>query len=244
MKWYKATVPGTVHTDLFSNKLIPDPFFGDNEKQLQWIEGEDWEYQTVFKISEEELLQSHIELQFAGLDTYAKVYVNDSLVLEADNMFRSWNVDVKKYIHKGKNKLLILFESAVKKGKEEAKKISYTLPGDEKVFTRKAQYQYGWDWGPRFVTCGIWKDVKLVSWSDARILNIKAVQKSLTDSLAQLEFVCEIKSDVEANVYLDISRGDNDLSGQMTNKIALKKGIDTYTLSYSIKNPQLWWCNG
>ena len=84
-------------------------------------------------------MQSHIELQFDGLDTYAKVYVNDSLVLTADNMFRSWNVDVKKYIHQGKNKLLILFESAVKKGKEEAKKLPYTLPGDEKVFTRQRQ---------------------------------------------------------------------------------------------------------
>ncbi len=243
-KWLKATIPGTVHTDLLDNKKIPDPFYGNNEKQLQWIENEDWEYKTTFSISKKEILQSHIELQFDGLDTYAKVFVNDSLVLIADNMFRSWAVDVKKYIHKGKNKLNIVFESAVKKGKEEAKKLSYVLPGDEKVFTRKAQYQYGWDWGPRFVTCGIWKNVKLVCWNEAKILNVKYVQKILSDSLAKLEFVCKIKSDIEANAYLDIALGGEGVSDQMTLKVALKKGVNEYTIPYTIKNPQLWWCNG
>ncbi|MGZ4048886.1 MAG: beta-mannosidase [Bacteroidia bacterium] len=243
--WYVATVPGTVHTDLYNNKLIPDPFFGDNEKQLQWIENENWEYKTRFKISKKELSQSHIELQFDGLDTYAKVYVNDSLVLSADNMFRTWKADVKKYLHKGKNDLYVLFESAVKKGKEEAKKLPYTLPGEEKIFTRKAQYQYGWDWAPRFVTCGIWKNVKLNFWKDARIMTIKNVQKSLTDSLAELEFICQIESDVDKNAYLDITNGNTkDISGQITSKIKLKKGINLYTIYYNIKNPQRWWSNG
>ena len=191
-RWLEASVPGTIHTDLLANKYIPDPFFGNNEKDLQWIENENWEYKTNFRISKKEFLQSHIELQFDGLDTYAKVFVNDTLVLIADNMFRSWKVDVKKYVRAGKNKLLVVFESAVKRGKEEAKKLSYTLPGDEKVFTRKAQYQYGWDWGPRFVTCGIWKNVSLESWSDARLLDVKCIQKSLNDSLAELEFECKI----------------------------------------------------
>mgnify|MGYP000703191912 CR=1 FL=1 len=242
--WLSATVPGTVHTDLLENKLISDPFYGDNEKQLQWIENEDWEYKSNFKISKFEFAQSHIELQFDGLDTYAKVFVNDSLVLIADNMFRSWKVDVKKYVHTGKNKLLIVFESAVKRGKEEAKKLSYTLPGDEKVFTRKAQYQYGWDWGPRFVTCGIWKNVKLVCWNDARILNVKFIQNLLNDSLAKLEFICEIQSDVDANAYLDVALAEEDVSDQMTIKIALKKGVNAYSVPYTIKGPQLWWCNG
>ncbi len=245
IKWLKATVPGTVHTDLFCNKLIPDPFYANNEKQLQWIENEDWEYQTTFTISKSEFSQSHIELQFDGLDTYASVYVNDSLILLADNMFRTWNVAIKKYIHQGKNKLHIVFESAVKRGKEEAKKLAYTLPGEEKVFTRKAQYQYGWDWGPRFVTCGIWKDIKLVSWNTAHISTVKYIRKSLTDSLAELEFVCELKSDIDANAYLDLALGNTkDLSGQINSKIKLQKGVHTYSLFYTIKNPQRWWCNG
>ncbi|HEY0030879.1 MAG TPA: glycoside hydrolase family 2 protein [Bacteroidia bacterium] len=241
----KASVPGTVHTDLLANKKIPDPFYGNNEKDLQWIENEDWEYKTVFSISKKDLRQSHIELQFDGLDTYAKVYVNDSLVIVADNMFRKWNADIKKYIHRGKNSLSVVFESAVRKGKEEAKKLSYVLPGEEKVFTRKAQYQYGWDWGPRFVTCGIWKNVRLSFWNDARILSVKYNQNFLNDSLAMLDFICEIQSDVEANAYLDIVKGNKkDLSGQITTKVKLQKGIYTYPVHYTIKNPHRWWSNG
>jgi beta-mannosidase len=243
--WMKATVPGTVHTDLLKNKKIPDPFFGTNEQQLQWIENEDWEYRTSFSVSQKELLQSHIELQFEGLDTYAKVYVNDSLVITADNMFRTWKADVKQYLHKGKNIIYVLFESAVRKGKEEAMKLAYTLPGDEKVFTRKAQYQYGWDFGPRFVTCGIWKEVKLAAWNDARLKSVRYIQHSLSDSVANLEFVCEIQSDVDANAYLDIIKGNKkDLSGQIVTKVKLKKGLNTYSLFYNVKNPQRWWCNG
>jgi beta-mannosidase len=198
-KWMPAKVPGTVHTDLLSNKIIPEPYYGNNEKSLQWIEEKDWEYQCYFNISKSEFFKNHIELELKGLDTYAGVYVNDSLVLTADNMFREWNIDVKKYVCKGKNKLKIVFYSAVKKGKEAAAKLRYTLPGDEKVFTRKAQYQYGWDWGPRFVTCGIWKDVGLVFWDDAKINHVKYVQNVLTDSVAHIEFVCTIESDKEVN---------------------------------------------
>lgn len=240
--WLRAAVPGTVHTDLYANKVVGDPYFGDNEKQLQWIEKEDWEYRTTFKISKKEMAQSHLELQFDGLDTYAKVYLNDSLILDADNMFRSWNADVKKYVHKGKNELRIVFESAVKRGSAEAKKLKYILPGDERVFTRKAQYQYGWDWGPRFVTCGIWKHVKLRSWNSAEFKSVRYVQRLLSDSMAQLEFVCQINSDISANAYLDISFGNTkDVSGQIITKIKLEKGKNTYSAFYNIRKPHLWW---
>ena len=136
--WLSAKVPGTVHTDLYANQLIPDPFFGTNEKQLQWIENEDWEYQTTFSISKVEMSNANAILQFDGLDTYASVFLNNEKILDANNMFRIWKVNVKHKLKLGENILKIVFLSAVKKGKAEAKKLDYTLPGDEKVFTRKA----------------------------------------------------------------------------------------------------------
>ena len=96
--WFPAKVPGNVHNDLLTNKQIADPFYGDNEKKAQWIENEEWEYKTEFTCDKKTFSQNHIELEFEGLDTYAKVYLNETLILEADNMFRSWNVDVKKNI--------------------------------------------------------------------------------------------------------------------------------------------------
>ena len=99
-KKHIATIPGTVHTDLFANQLIPDPFFGANEKQLQWIENENWEYETTFSLSEKEISNENIELEFEGLDTYATVYINGKIVLEADNMFRKWIVSAKSKLNR------------------------------------------------------------------------------------------------------------------------------------------------
>ncbi|MBP6039250.1 MAG: glycoside hydrolase family 2 protein [Flavobacterium sp.] len=235
-KKHKATVPGTVHTDLYENQLIPDPFYGANEKQLQWIENENWEYESTFSLSEKEISNENIELEFDGLDTYATVYINGKMVLEADNMFRKWVISLKNHLKKGKNHLKIVFLSAVQKGKEEASKLPYTLPEKERVFIRKAQYQFGWDWGPRFVTAGIWKKVQLKFWNSATIENIKFSQLELNDKKAILEFTTEIYVSKAKTIQLQIN--------EKAETFHLKKGTNKVKMPYEISNPKLWWCNG
>ena len=88
-QWRDAEVPGLVQMDLLRNKQIPDPFYRDNEKSLQWIGLTDWEYRTEFDVDAATLARGHVDLYFAGLDTYADVYLNDAEILKADNMFRS-----------------------------------------------------------------------------------------------------------------------------------------------------------
>src|SRR2546428_7941458 len=167
VKWVNATVPGEVHTDLLNNKLIPDPFYRDNEKKLQWIEKKNWEYTTAFSVSPTTLNQKHAELVFDGLDTYADVYLNNQLVLKADNMFRQWRVEVKQYLHPGSNKLLIIFRSAQNTVDSLAKNdLPYIIPDDPRCYVRKAQYHFGWDWGPKFTTCGIWKAARLETYDE------------------------------------------------------------------------------
>ena len=235
-QWFPAKVPGTVHTDLLANKLIPDPFIGANEKQLQWIENEDWQYQTTFTISKAELKHQNAILHFDGLDTFAEVYLNGTKILSANNMFRTWKVDVKRVLKVGQNKLQITFASAVKKGKEEAKKLPYTLPGDEKVFTRKAQYHFGWDWGPRFVTAGIYKKVVLRFWDNAILSQVKTNQDLTDKTLAKVVFSVDINTNKVGQYQLKIN--------DKTEEIQLQKGQNTLSFSYEIKNPKLWWPNG
>ena len=247
--FYKAAVPGTVHTDLFVNKLIKDPFTGTNEKDLQWIENEDWEYVGKFNCDNTTLKNKHIQLNFEGLDTYATIFLNGKQILECNNMFRSWNINVKPYLKAGENTLQIIFESAVKKGKAEAAKLPYTLPGDEKVFTRKAQYQYGWDWGPRFVTCGIYKPIKLNCWNDVNILSVHHLIKNLNDSVAKVDFIIETESDttIKGRTNINTYHGDVNIAELQYNfsyPLNLKKGINTDTFHYTIYNPKLWNSNG
>lgn len=168
-KWYPAKVPGTIHTDLLAHKLIPDPFYGDNEKKLQWIENENWEYKTVFIPPAALFTKKNIELVFDGLDTYASVYLNGKLLLTADNMFRPWRVNVKSVLRKQTNELKIVFSSAVRHDDSLASLSAIRLAGENnRMYSRKAQYQYGWDWGPRLLTCGIWKPIRWEAWDERK----------------------------------------------------------------------------
>ena len=161
-KIYPAKIPGVIHTDLLKNKLIDDPFVGNNEQELQWIENEDWVYSTQFQLNDQQLNSQHIELVFEGLDTYADVYLNNELILVSENMFIEYKKEIKSYLKIGINELKVIFHSPLKMNKESVKNYPYELPaGCENVslkvspFTRKAAYHFGWDWGPRFVTSGI-----------------------------------------------------------------------------------------
>ena len=165
--WHPAKVPGEVHTDLLANKIIPDPFYRDNEKKLQWIEKEDWEYKTSFAVPAGLLQKKQLDLVFDGLDTYAEVYLNGKLVLNADNMFRQWKVPVKDKLVAGKNTLFIHFRSAQNVVDSMAKAdLPYVIPDNPRCYVRKAQFHFGWDWGPKFTTCGIWKDIRLEAYDE------------------------------------------------------------------------------
>ena len=174
---FSATVPGTIHLDLLDNKLIPDPFYADNEKRLQWIDTLDWVYETTFDVDSNLFKQNNIELQFDGLDTYADVYLNDEKIITADNMFVKWNEQVKEHLKQKNNQLKIIFHSTLKEAKKLKAKFEkehgYELPEGERVFVRKAQYQFGWDFAPKFLGCGIWRNVKLMGIMELKIENVK-----------------------------------------------------------------------
>lgn len=235
-KWMSATVPGTVHLDLMKNNVIPDPYRDENEKKVQWIENEDWDYQTKFTISSKELQNQNIDLIFLGLDTFSEIYLNGKLLKKTDNMFRKWTIPVKQYVKTGENFLQIKFKSSVNVGKELAQKVSFTVPESPRSFVRKAQYQFGWDWGPRLVTAGIWKDVKLEFWNQAKLENIKIEQGKLTSTKADLNIYTEVFAEKEGKYSLSINGKFQDFT--------LKKGLNNLSIPYQINNPKLWHPNG
>lgn len=247
--WYPAEVPGCVHTDLLRNKLIEDPFFRDNEQKLQWIGKTDWEYQTSFNAGPEILKLQHVELVFAGLDTYAQVFLNESPLFEANNMFREWRVDARSLLRPGENTLRIHFRSPINEVLPLMSKIDYQLPSPndqgEKTspYTRKAPYHFGWDWGPRFVTSGVWKSIALEAWDAARIGNFHIVQKEIRNGVARLTAEVEVlaSSDAAATVLIDnqTTRGR-----AVTRQVKLIPGVNRVQLDLVVNNPSLWWPNG
>ena len=235
-----AQIPGSVHLDLLSHKLIPDPFYSDNEYKLQWISEKEWIYTKDFKLDSLKNYQN-IELVFDGLDTYAKVFLNDSLLFYADNMFRKWSFPVQNIL--GKNNIIkIHFYNPDSINSYKQNHIPYKLP-EIRAFTRKAPYQFGWDWGAKFLTVGIWKPVYLKFWENIKIDNIQILQnledstnavitsRIVTNSLIDKSYNIKIKNIENDKIYLDTT-------------VLFKKGVNENSFKFSIKNPQLWWCNG
>jgi beta-mannosidase len=249
-EWRKATVPGSVHTDLLANRLIEDPFYRDNEPKLQWIGKTDWEYRTTFDAPAALLRRRNVELVFEGLDTYATVYLNERLVLEADNMFRTWRVDAKGALRAGANTLRVVFRSPVNEVLPRMKALGYELPAvndqGEKTspHTRKAPYQYGWDWGPRFVTCGLWKPARLEAWDDARIESLRIVQNQLGKDMAQMTAEVEVISAGDSVGRIMIADVPRKFSFYAEETVKLKPGLNKVSVTFNIRQPKLWWPNG
>lgn len=80
---------------LFTTNYFLLLFYGMNEQKIQWVENEDWEYRTSFTVTMEQLERDDARLIFEGLDTYADVYLNGSLLLKSDNMFVGYSLPVK-----------------------------------------------------------------------------------------------------------------------------------------------------
>ncbi|MCX6267189.1 MAG: hypothetical protein NTW16_07510, partial [Bacteroidetes bacterium] len=233
-EWLPAKVPGVVHLDLMQNNLIPDPYLQDNESKLQWIGEPEWEYMKTFQFDERNSSMPHIELILKGLDTYANVYLNDSLVLVADNMFREWVADVRHLVRTGINTLRIQFPAIVAENKIRYAKLPFKLPGDEKVVCRKAAYHFGWDWGPALVTCGIWRSVYIREWSGLKVSDVQFIQKKLTASVAEMAANFTVFSDQDDSAEVRIFLDSVEI---LKNPVILSKGKTVVTKDFSILNP-------
>jgi beta-mannosidase len=253
-EWMAAVVPGCVHTDLLRNGIIADPFYATNEHDLQWIDKIDWEYESSFDVPEALRNAASLQLVFDGLDTYADVYVNGKHVLSADNMFRTWKADVKSIVTEKDNVLTIRFRSPVQEDLPKIEKLGYNLPasndqselgglGKQKVsiFARKAPYHYGWDWGPRFVTSGIWREARLEGRSGSIISDVYVQQDNVSAAEASLSVSVEIESEQEWNGSVRLSTEDGQAWKQA---VSLKQGLNIVQVPVVISEPKLWWSRG
>jgi beta-mannosidase len=246
--WIPAAVPGCVHTDLLAAGKIADPFFGTNEKRLGWIERQDWQWRTRFSLSARDLAPGRHDLVFDGLDTFAEVALNGRVLLAADNMFRRWRVPVTEALRAGDNELQVTIRSPLLATRAAAEALGFPLEaindqGDPKlsVFARKAPYQYGWDWGPRLVTSGIWRPVRLESWDDVRIDDVHVRQLALDDARASLAVLVTLEAAHPGRALVSAEVAGEARAGA---EVALAAGMSTVTLDLVLERPRRWWPGG
>ena len=249
--WLPATVPGDVHLDLLANKKIPDPFFRDNESKLQWIEKESWEYRLSFTVTPALLARSNVDLVFDGLDAAAKVSLNGVEVLSANNSFCIWRIPAKANLHAGKNLLRVVFPPPLKAAAEVAAADPWQpkTKTDPKTYIRKAAYEYGWDWGPRFVTSGIWRPARLEAWDKVRIADFAIRQRDVSREVAHLDAQVEVESSTAGPARINVSYWQSGLAIAglppfVTTTANLHPGRNIVDLPIEIRQPKLWYPAG
>lgn len=253
-KWMAAIVPGTVHQDLIRHELLPDPFYGTHEQKIQWVEDKDWEYRTTFRVTQEQLNRDAAELLLEGLDTYADVYLNGSLLLKADNMFVGYTLPVKPVLRLGENQLHIYFHSPIRQTLPQYASNGFNYPADNdhhekhlSIFSRKAPYSYGWDWGIRMVTSGIWRPAKIRFYDAASICDYHVKQLSLTNQVAKLSNELDIYNvlshAVQAKVKISISL-EGGAEYAINKPVTLQPGANRISIPTEVQSPVRWMPNG
>jgi beta-mannosidase len=255
MGWQPAIVPGAVQTDLLALGRISDPFWRDNEASLQWIGLTDWDYQLDVPMDAAALKRDHVDLVFDGLDTFAEVTLNGRKLLSADNMFRRWRLPVKDVLHAGSNTLQVHFQSPIARLQPWLMKQPYALPGEfdssfgdepkgkqTSNYVRKANYQYGWDWGPRYITMGIWRPVRLESWDTLRLADFHIAQTKVDADNAALDAQVDLRADKAAPVTVKVDwTAPDGTHGTASRSVNLSKGGNQVSVPLNIAHPQRWW---
>ncbi|MGO9437468.1 MAG: beta-mannosidase [Terracidiphilus sp.] len=244
--WLPATVPGDVHLDLLANKKIEDPFNRDNESKLQWIENASWEYRDTFDVSPALLARANVDLVFDGLDAAAQVYLNGTQILNADDSFRIWRVPAKTHLHPGNNLLRVVFPSPITAAQLVAAMDPWQprTKVEPKTYIRKAAYEYGWDWGPRFVTSGIWRPARIESWDKIRIADFAVRQRDVSKTVAHVDAEVEVEasSNGPAQIGLDYIGGPAPVT--LTKLVTLHTGTNLIDIPIEIRQPKLWYPAG
>ncbi len=254
--WMPAEVPGTVHFQLGKAKKIPDPFYAQNERDLQWIDQQDWEWSRSFSASEEDCAQSRQELIFDGIDTIAEIFLNGRRIGRSVNMFRRVVCDARGILRAGNNELRVVLKSPTAYALREAKRAKERVPiGDfawapgEKRLTgrawiRKVQCHFGWDWGVYLATSGIWQDVRLECSDAPRISAITVEQEHIGPAgkprQVKLHVTAYLDSPDGARGELEISCGKKSVGISAK----LRKGESSIRGTVAINQPKLWWPHG
>ena len=235
-RWLEASVPGCVHTDLLRHKLIPDPFWGRNELDLQWIEERDWRYRCTFQADPALLEEEVIELVAEGLDTVAKLRLNGRPIGTSENMFLGHRFPVAQALRAGENLLEIEFTSPMKfikqrRAGEKDPLVSWNDPIGGSAHVRKQPCSFGWDWGPRFATCGVWLPIRLEAWSGNRIESVRIVQHHAKGKVGLVFEPALARKGTRTSLTGTVS-----LDGQTVAEVKENRA--------TIADPSLWWPNG
>jgi beta-mannosidase len=254
--WLSATIPGHVHTDLVRAGVLPDPFVRLGEWGARWVDEADWTYRTTFTLTQAQADacgDGRHFLVFDGLDTIARIFLNETPIGSVENAFITHRFDVTRAVRAGANTLRVEFDSALRVGRERAaaylgdgtsergRQTYFNFP--PRAFVRKPQYMFGWDWGPEIAACGIHGAVSLLTVPRAEIVDWRLATtftgENTVDMTVTLTVAKYDHTPLTAGIAL-YAPGDN------TPAAPLPDAPGTHTVTLTVTNQKVtrWQING
>ena len=228
-----CTAPCTMLSVLYENGKIPDPHYGLNERELQYLADKDCSFEAKFTVDDDTMARDFHELVFHGLDTICQIYLNGVLVEKVQNMHRTHIIPVNDELRRGENTLRLDFKSPTRYfAREQHRHYLYmndgdTIPGAGHL--RKAMYQSGWDWGPTLPDMGIWRLVELRSYDYDR-LEYTVFSQDHHDGVVDVTVYASSAQERAGEIWVTLDgKREKVVDGEAT---------------ITVENPRLWWVRG
>lgn len=241
--WIPAGQFGSVQEVLISTGELPDPFVGLNETKFNWIEDYEWEFRSKFHTDSLDLLKNKVQIVFPWVDTYAKIYLNDSLILSSSNSFLPYYIQIKDLLEIGENFIHATFTPPILKHKNTSDDLGVYYPAPNDVgsiqvapLVRKPQYQFGWDWTLRMNTIGFIKPVSIEAFNTAKIRNVQIEATDISSDTASMLMNLFFTEPIE-NQFVVESKFLGTLN-------LVDVNLGEFKIPFQVSNPKLWWPKG
>ena len=235
-----AAVPGDITMDLYKAGIVKNPYFGDNQKENDWIPREDFTYITEFDADEKLLAQESVEIVFDGVDVYSEIFLNGKQIGSTENMFLQYRFAIKDLLKKGKNELRVEMKSTLNKMDTFDTTGYFSIFNEKRILVRKAQCHFGWDWAPKICAYGIWQDVRLEYGAKRRIDSVYVIadDKGVATLCTQLNYNVVQEEKQGDTLHYYVSKTPS--STEYIKKSIPVSGTKSFAC-FTIENAQLWW---
>ncbi len=244
--WLDADIPSSVYTNLIDAGRIDRSSIDADPEDFAWVSEKPWVYRKTFDVPDSMLECDRIDLVFEGLDTIASIWLNDKLLARTDNMFVPHRFEVTALLHSGPNSLMVKFDPAVPHARKLMDRYTTFTESDfnnpYRVYIRKAQYQFGWDFSPTLPGCGIWRPVWLRAFDSARLADVHVRTIECNSRYADVRIAVRTESLKQSNCTCKLHLTGPDYEHSC--KFEFAPDHDFHSTVLRIEKPELWWPAG
>lgn len=225
--WLNVNTPCSVQQMLINQKIIADPRYApDPDGILAPISGQEWWFVSPLPQTE---ASEKAFLSFEGLNVHARVWINGVAIAETNNMFIGHQFEITEYLQATGNMVVVCLD----RGSLESPAPDYLwgLFNTERLYCRKMQMDWGWDFVPFIGSLGIWRPVILKTGAPEMIRDLYVRTLSIADEVATVEIRAELTGWIRGD------RVEFKIGGQQQ-AVAANDCVRTVL---HIESPRLWW---